>query len=147
MPTFTLEDLGKAVEEKYAPTIVQMGEAGDLVLQPTVRLSDDDMARLSAVQRKFNSIQQSEEPEYVDEDGKPREATADETAAFEAQQMSLRPKMIALLKEMLCIYATDVQYAEKFFEHAKDDLPTYIVLVEKHGKSAQLGEASASPSS
>lgn len=147
MAEFTLEDLKKVVEEKYAPTILKMGELGDLVLQPSVRLSDEEMAELAAVQRRFNAIQQSQTTTFVDGDGNERPPTDEEAEALEAEQLAIRPKMLELLKEMIRIPATSEEQAEKFFDYAQKDLPTYLVLVEKYGKSTQLGEASASPSS
>lgn len=147
MAEFTLDDLKKTVEEKYAPTVLDMGEAGKLTLQPAVRLGNEDTAKLSAVQRKFNTIQQSEEPVYVDEDGKERPSTEEEDAAYEAEMLAVRPKMLELLREMIRIPATSETHAEAFFQIAGEDLPTYLVLIEKYGKTSQLGEASASPSS
>ena len=110
------------------------------------RLSDDKLAEFSACQRQFNSIQRSE-PTYVDADGKEREPTDEEAEAYEAEQLKIRPRMIELMKEMIRIPSTSDAQAEKFFAAVGDDLPTYIVTMEKYSESTQLGEASASSSS
>lgn len=149
MATFTLEELGKVVADTFQPTIVKMGEGGDLVLRPTVNLNDEETATMSRLQKEINSIQGGEERVYVNADGSTREPTDEETAEEEAEARQVRPRMIAILHDMIRTAAGDVgrPYADKFLELKGDDLGWLLGLVKEYGKAAQLGEASASPSS
>jgi hypothetical protein len=149
MPTFTLEQLGDVVEKKFAPTIIQMGEAGNLVMRSTVNLSDEETAAMAKLQRAINAVQGAEEPKYLDENNQPRPATPAETQAWEDEQLKIKPKMVAILHEMIYLAAGEKgrPYAEKFFELKGQELGWLLALVQEWGKAAQLGEPSASSSS
>ncbi len=145
MSETTLESLKARVEAKYAPYVVNMGEAGKAVLVQSLRLGDKKLAELTATQREFNKIQQPSK--LVDENGDNREPTEAEAEELEEQALKLRPQMIELCRKMIRIPAENEAYVDKLLALAGDDLPMLLTIVEEYSESSQLGEASASPSS
>lgn len=136
MASFTLDELREVVNEKYAPLEIPMGEAGTARLIQALRLPDDKLGKLTAIQREFNAMQQEEK----DEDGKVIEPDQDD-------QLKMRPLMIEKLRAMIRTVTETEEQAESLISAVGDDLPFLMTIIEKYSETTQLGEASASPTS
>lgn len=142
MPTITLDSLRAAVAAKYEPLTIDMGEAGRFDLVMPLRLPDAELKALTKCQSEFNHLQDDiEEP--TDEDGNPREMTLEE----EEEAYNIKPKLVAKLRELLTIPASNKTLCASWLDQVGDDLPALMELVEMYQDSSQVGEASASQSS
>lgn len=141
MPTITLESLRAAVAAKYEPLTIDMGEAGTFDFVMPLRLPDDKLKALTKAQSEFNKIQDVAEP--VDDEGNPIPLTEEQEEEF----YNVRPKMIAKLRELLTIPASNPELCGAYLAMVGDDLPALMELVSMYQDSSQVGEASASQSS
>lgn len=141
MPTMTLESLAAAVKAKYEPLTIDMGDEGSFDFVMPLRLPDTDLKALTKCQAEFNRLQEVEEP--VDENGKPRALTPEE----EEEAYNIKPKLVAKLRELLTIPASNKALCTAFLASVGDDLPALMELVEMYQDSSQVGEASASQGS
>lgn len=114
MPTMTLESLKKTIQDKYAPFVVEFGDGDKLVLTPYLRLPEDRLKQVSALQKRMSAADE--------EDG------VDDLSKY--------------FTEMLREVATEPSAVDRLLDALGDDrLVGAKEIMEAYGKASQLGEA------
>lgn len=136
---FSLADIHDAIERKYGPVPINLGESGVVELQQLHRLPDSKQDELLSYQDRFNDMQRTIKRAQDPEEGEEK-VTGDEIRQMKAEG-------IEALESILRLVCKNERDADLLIAACNHDQLVLTEVFKRYQESTQLGEASRSDDS
>lgn len=135
MAQFTLDDIRSAAEAQYGSLDIPLSPTKTVKMLNAMRHPKEKRAAIMALQDELNALRDK----GVDDEGKERELTSDESVELMSKQEELMDRLL------IAVCESD-EAGRALLEALGGDITQKMVVFEKYSEGTQAGEASTSQS-